>query len=77
MNIDFDANKTPTEIIKKRGFGGNYFREVFLVLMVNGTESHGKDLMNKEVFITLFIINHLLIIKMTTKNPGCSDSVII
>ena len=28
MNIDFDANKTPVEIIKG-AFGGNYFRDIY------------------------------------------------
>ena len=27
--IDFDANKTPVEIIKEGAFGGTYFRDVY------------------------------------------------
>ena len=27
MNVDFDGNKTPIEVIKVGAFGGTYFRE--------------------------------------------------
>ena len=43
--MDFGANKTPVGIIKEGAFRGTYFREEFIpVLMVNGIESHGKNL---------------------------------
>ena len=42
----FCTNKTPVEIIKKGAFGGHYFRDIILVLMVNSTERHGKNLMS-------------------------------
>ena len=29
MNMDFGANKTPVEIIKKDAFGGVYFRDIY------------------------------------------------
>ena len=45
MNMDFGANKTPVEIIQEGAFRGTYFRIFILVSMVNGTESHGKNLM--------------------------------
>ena len=41
MNMDFGANKTPIEVIKVGAF-----RDIILLLMVNGTGNHGKDLMN-------------------------------
>ena len=44
--MDFGANKTPIEIIKEGAFGGTYFRDTILVLVVNGIESHGKNLMS-------------------------------
>ena len=28
MNVDFEANKTPAEVIKEAAFGGNYFRDI-------------------------------------------------
>ena len=43
MNIDFAANKALFELIKEKAFRGKYF---ILVLIVNGTESHGKNLMS-------------------------------
>ena len=48
MNMNFGRNKTLLEVIKERAFGGAYFRDLFyiLVLMVNGTENHGKNLMS-------------------------------
>ena len=27
--MDFDANKTPVEIIKEGAFGGSYFRDIY------------------------------------------------
>ena len=29
MNMNFRANKTPVEVIKKVLFGGNYFRDIY------------------------------------------------
>ena len=29
MNMDFGANKTSVEVIKKRVFGGTYFRDIY------------------------------------------------
>ena len=42
--MDFSPNKTPIEIIKEVGFGGTYFRDIYLVLIKNGTKIHGKNL---------------------------------
>ena len=45
--MDFGANKTLVEIIKKGAFGGTYFRDIFiLMLLENGTKSHGKNLIS-------------------------------
>ena len=44
--MDFGTNKTPIEVIKEGAFGGTYFRDIYLVLMVNGTEERGKNLMS-------------------------------
>ena len=46
MNMDFGANKTPVEEIKEGVFGGTYFRDIYSGVMVNGIESHGKNLMS-------------------------------
>ena len=29
MNMDFNANKTPVEIIKEEAFGETYFRDIY------------------------------------------------
>ena len=29
MNMDLGVNKTPVEMIKKRAFGGTYFRDIY------------------------------------------------
>ena len=42
--MDFSPNKTPIEIIKEVAFGGTYFRDIYLVLIKNGTKIHGKNL---------------------------------
>ena len=52
MNMDFVATKTRVEVIKKDAFGGTYF---ILVLMVNGIESHGKNLIRWEILIRSII----------------------
>ena len=43
--MDFGTNKTPVEMIKESAFGGTYFRDIYSGVNVNGTESHGKNLM--------------------------------
>ena len=60
MNMDFGANKTPVEGIKKRTFWGTYFRDISSngndnPSTVNGTESHEKNLMSWEIFIRSII----------------------
>ena len=44
--MDIGANKTPVEVIKEGVFGGTSLETFILVLMVNGIESHGKNLMS-------------------------------
>ena len=44
--MDFGANRTPVEVIKKGTFGGTYFRDIYICVSVNGTESHEKNLMS-------------------------------
>ena len=44
--MSFNPKKTPIEIIKEGAFGGTYFRDIYmLVLMVNGIVIVGKSLM--------------------------------
>ena len=65
--MDFGANKTPVEVIKEGAFGGTYFRDIILVLMANGIESHGKNLMLQKILIksiTVQIIMMLVSINM-------------
>ena len=54
--MDFGANKTHVEIIKKGAFGGTYFRGIYVVLMVNGMESHEKNLMSLKILIKSIIM---------------------
>ena len=42
--MNFGANKTPIEVIKKVNLEELILETFFLVLIVNGTESHGKNL---------------------------------
>ena len=43
--MNFSLNKAPIEIIKEGPFGGTYFLETFiLVLMKSGKKIHGKNL---------------------------------
>ena len=56
--MDFGANKTPVEVIKKGAFGRTYI----LVLMLNGTESHGKNLMSWEILIKSIIAQIIMVL---------------
>ena len=38
--MDFDVNKTPVAVIKESAFGGTYLRDIVLLLIGSGTESH-------------------------------------
>ena len=38
MNMEFGANKTPVEVINEGAFGGTYYGNIYLVLMVNSTK---------------------------------------
>ena len=51
MNMDFGANKTPVEVIIEGAFLELVLVTSILVLMVNGRESHGKNLMSLKILI--------------------------
>ena len=51
MNMDFGANKTSVEVIKEVSFVGTNLQIFILVLMVNGTKIHGKNLMSSKILI--------------------------
>ena len=42
----FGTDKTPVKLIKEGAFGGTYFRDFIIVIMVNGTKIVGKNLMS-------------------------------
>ena len=44
MNTNFGTNKTPVGMIKEGAFGGTYFRDIYSGIIVNGIQSHGKNL---------------------------------
>ena len=46
MNMDFGANKTPVKVIKEGALEEIISETFILVLMVNGIEKHGKNLIN-------------------------------
>ena len=41
--MDFGANKTPIEVIRKGAFGEHILETIILVLLESGTESRGKN----------------------------------
>ena len=43
--MDFGTNKTPVGIIKEGAFGETTLEIFIPVLMLNGTKTHGKNLM--------------------------------
>ena len=78
MNMDFGANKTTVEGIKKGTFWGTYFRDISSngndnPSTVNGTESHEKNLMSWEILIRSIIaqIFMMLVLINMVSNVGC------
>ena len=55
--MDFGANKTPFEIIKKGAFEGTYFRDIYSG--VYGIESHEKILWVKEYWSKFLLLKLL------------------
>ena len=78
MNMDFGANKTTVEGIKKDTSWGTYFRDISSngndnPSIVNGTESHEKNLMSWEILIRSIIaqIFMMLVLINMVSNVGC------
>ena len=78
MNMDFGANKTTVEKIKKGTFWGTYFRDISSndngnPSIVNGTESHEKNLISWEILIRSIIaqIFMMLVLINMVSNVGC------
>ena len=53
--MNFTPNKTPVEIISEGAFGGTYFRDIYSVLMANGIEIVGKNLIFQKILILSFV----------------------
>ena len=60
--MDFGANNITVERIKGAAFGRTYFETFILVLMVNGPESRGKNLMSSEILIRSIIIQIIVML---------------
>ena len=59
MNVDFGGNKTPVEVIKE----GAFISEIFIqVLMVNGIENNGKNLMIYRILIKIIIVQTIIML---------------
>ena len=70
--MDFGANKKPVEVIKKARLKGHILQIFILVLMKNGTKSHGKNLISwknliksiiPQIIMMLVLINMVLSVK--------------
>ena len=64
MNMNFGANKTPIEVLNAVHLEKLFLETFIIVLIVNGTESHGKNLMTWEILIIAQIIMMLVLINM-------------
>ena len=60
--MDIGANKTPVEVIKEGVFGGTSLETFILVLMVNGIESDGKNLMSSKILIRSIIVQIVMML---------------
>ena len=59
--MDCSANKTPVEVIREGAFGGTYFTEIFiLVLLASGTKDHRKNLISLKILIRSFIVQIIM-----------------
>ena len=45
--MDFSPNKTPIEIIKERGFGGTYLRDIYFGIIEKRYKNSWKEFINK------------------------------
>ena len=62
VHYEFGANKTPAEIIKKGASAGTYFKDIYSSIMVNGIESHGKNLMSWGILIKSIITQIIMML---------------
>ena len=65
--MDIGANKTPVEVIKEGVFGGTSLETFILVLMVNGIESHGKNLMSWKILIRGIIVQIVMMLVLINR----------
>ena len=53
--------KRPVEVIREGAFGGTYFTETFiLVLLASGTKDHRKNLISLKILIRSFIVQIIM-----------------
>ena len=48
LQMDFDANKAPVEVIREGALGGTHFRHLLLLLEI-GTESHSEPFLSVKI----------------------------
>ena len=65
--MDIGANKTPVEVIKEGVFGGTSLETFILVLMVNGIESDGKNLMSSKILIRSIIVQIVMMLVLINR----------
>ena len=65
--MDIGANKTPVEVIKEGVFGGTSLQTFILVLMVNGIESDGKNLMSSKILIRSIIVQIVMMLVLINR----------
>ena len=44
--MDFDANKTPIEVIREGAFGGTYFRDIYSSVTKKCYKNNGNNLIS-------------------------------
>ena len=60
--MDFSANKTTTEIIKEVHSEEHILETFFLMLMVNGTENYGNNLISWKILVRSFIAQLIMML---------------
>ena len=60
--MDFGADKSPVEVIKKEHLEEAILQISILVLIINGIKTHGKNLMSSRILIKSIIVQVIMLV---------------
>ena len=60
--MDFEANKTPAQVVKKAAFGGNYFRDIYSSVNSKWYRKSWKEFHELKILIRSVVVSQLLLL---------------